>query len=61
MSMQRILNMTLRDQRGIETLEWILIGGLITGVAVAVYTNTLGPGLTGAIGSIVAAITGSMP
>lgn len=23
---------SLRDQRGIETLEWILIGGIVTGV-----------------------------
>jgi len=49
------------DQRGIETLEWILIGGLITGVAVVIYQGALQTGLTGAINSIVAAITGSMP
>ncbi len=51
----------LRDRRGIETLEWVLIGGLITVVGLAVYPGVLGPGLTGAIGTIVAAITGAMP
>jgi Flp pilus assembly pilin Flp len=38
----------LRDQQGVETLEWILIGGLITGVGIVLYT-------------IVGAITGAMP
>ena len=51
----------LRDERGIETLEWILIGGLITGVAVAVYNTTLLGGLTTAVTSIVNAITAAMP
>ena len=27
----------LQDQRGIEMLEWILIGGIVTGVAIVVY------------------------
>ncbi len=27
----------LQDQRGIEMLEWILIGGIVTGVAIIVY------------------------
>lgn len=51
----------LRDERGIETLEWILIGGLITGAAVAIYQGSLLTGLTTAINAIVAAITKAMP
>ncbi len=51
----------LRNERGIETLEWLLIGGLITGVAIVLYPGALQLGLTTAIGSIVAAITGAMP
>ncbi len=51
----------LRNERGIETLEWILIGGLITGVAIVLYPGALQLGLTTAIGSIVSAITGAMP
>ncbi len=27
----------LQNQRGIEMLEWILIGGVVTGVAIAVF------------------------
>ncbi len=51
----------LRNERGIETLEWLLIGGLITGVAIVLYPGALQLGLTTAIGSIVTAITGAMP
>jgi Flp pilus assembly pilin Flp len=46
----------LRDHRGVETLEWILIGGLITGVGIALYPGVLQNGLSTAIGTIVAAI-----
>ncbi len=51
----------LRNERGIETLEWILIGGLITGVAIVLYPGALHIGLVGAIGDIVSAISGAMP
>jgi Flp pilus assembly pilin Flp len=51
----------LRDQQGVETLEWILIGGLITGVGIVLYPGVLLAGLTGVLGTIVAAITGAMP
>jgi len=46
----------LKDQRGVETLEWILIGGLITGVGIALYPGVLTPALTGTIGIIAGAI-----
>ncbi len=58
--MQRVLRY-LRNERGIETLEWTLIGGLITAVALLIYPGVLGPGLTGALNTIVGAITGAMP
>jgi Flp pilus assembly pilin Flp len=43
--MKRILGY-VRDERGIETLEWIAIGALILGVAFVVYPGTLQPVLT---------------
>jgi Flp pilus assembly pilin Flp len=52
----------LKNEKGIETLEWILIGGLITAVAVVVYPGTLQPQLVNAVnavgGAIVAAVGG---
>ncbi len=41
----------LRDQRGIETLEWVLIGALITGAAIGIYA-TLESGLNTAVTNI---------
>ncbi len=41
----------LQDQRGIEMLEWILIGGVITGVAITVY-GFLEGGLSDTINTI---------
>ena len=41
----------LQDQRGIEMLEWILIGGIVTGVAIVVYTVLQG-NLQGTINTI---------
>jgi Flp pilus assembly pilin Flp len=51
----------LRDHRGVETLEWILIGGLITGVGLVLYPGVLQGGLTTAITTITGAITGAIP
>jgi Flp pilus assembly pilin Flp len=51
----------LRDQQGVETLEWILIGGLITGVGIVLYPGVLQAGLSGVITTIVTAITTNMP
>ena len=47
----------LWDQRGVETLEWILIGGLITGVGIFLYPGVLEPALSGVITVITGAIT----
>jgi Flp pilus assembly pilin Flp len=43
----------LRDERGVETLEWIVVGGLIAGVAVAVYQTEMKTGLQEAITTII--------
>ena len=53
--MNRILGY-LKDERGIETLEWIAMGALILGVAFVVYPNTLQPALTGLVGRISTAL-----
>ena len=52
--------MVLREEDGVETLEWILIGGLIVGVGIALYPGVLQPGLSGVIGTIVGKITGAV-
>ena len=55
--MKRILG-TLRDERGIETLEWIVVGALLITLGGAVYTGTLTGQLTAAVTAIGATITG---
>jgi len=58
--MKRILGY-LRDERGIETLEWIAIGALILGVAFVVYPGTLQGGLIIVVNGVVTALTGAIP
>ncbi len=55
------VRMVLRDERGIETLEWILIGALITAVGLAVYPGTLQDSLTTAVSAIGGKIVGALP
>ena len=55
--MKRILGY-LRDERGLETLEWIAMGALILGVAFVVYPGTLQPALTTLVGNIGTALSG---
>ncbi len=43
----------LQNERGIEMLEWILIGGVVTGVALTVYAF-----LEGGLGNTINTITG---
>jgi len=47
----------LRDQRGIETVEWLLIAALIVAMAVVVYPGELQPALQKAIAFISGKIT----
>ena len=50
----------LRDQRGIETLEWILIGGIVAGVAFGTYSLLQG-GLDNAVNDITNFISSQTP
>ena len=50
----------LRDQRGIETLEWILIGAIVAGVAFGTYSLLAG-GLDTAVTGITTFITSQTP
>lgn len=42
----------LKDEQGIETLEWIAVGALIVAVALVVYPGTLQPALQNVIKTI---------
>jgi Flp pilus assembly pilin Flp len=55
--MTRILGY-LKDERGVETLEWIAVGALIVALAMAVYPGTLQTGINDVITDIVTALTG---
>jgi Flp pilus assembly pilin Flp len=55
--MKRILGY-VRDERGIETLEWIAVGALIVALAIAVYPGTLQTALEAVIAEISTALTG---
>ena len=46
------------DERGVETLEWIVVGALIVAVGIAVYPGTLQTQLTAAVNAIGTQITG---
>jgi Flp pilus assembly pilin Flp len=52
----RVILRHVRDEGGIETLEWILMGALITGVGLIVYPGTLTGQLSSALTAIGAAI-----
>ncbi|HXG02380.1 MAG TPA: hypothetical protein VNO23_03050 [Candidatus Binatia bacterium] len=53
--MRRILAY-LKDEQGIETLEWVAIGGLILGVAIATYPGALTQAIQGVMGAIAGAL-----
>ena len=55
--MKKILGY-LKDERGIETLEWIGVGALILGVAFVVYPGTLQGALTTVVTNIGTALGG---
>jgi Flp pilus assembly pilin Flp len=56
-AMKRLLG-CLRDERGIETLEWIAVGALIVALALAVYPGTLQTAINDVITDISNALTG---
>jgi Flp pilus assembly pilin Flp len=51
----------LKDERGIETLEWIAVGAVIVGAAFVIYPGTLQGQLTTAITNLGGAIQGAVP
>ena len=55
--MKKILGY-VRDEQGVETLEWIAVGALIVALALAVYPGTLQAALEAVIGDISTALTG---
>jgi Flp pilus assembly pilin Flp len=52
----------LKDERGLEVLEWVLVGAFITGIAILVYgpAGGLGGSLTGVVASITSTMSGAM-
>jgi len=50
----------LRDERGVETLEWILIGALIVAVGLVVYPGTLQANLIAAVNAVGAKLVGAV-
>ena len=55
--MKKILGY-LRDEQGVETLEWIAVGALIVAVALVVYPGTLQGGLQTVVQAITDKLTG---
>jgi Flp pilus assembly pilin Flp len=47
-----------KDQRGVETLEWIVVGALIVAVGIAVYQGALQTQLVAAVNAIGTRISG---
>jgi len=48
----------VNDERGVETLEWIVVGALIVAVGIAVYQGALQSQLITAVSAIGGSITG---
>lgn len=48
----------VRNERGVETLEWIVVGALIVAIGIAIYPGTLQTQLTTAINAIGGTVTG---
>jgi hypothetical protein len=48
----------VNDERGVETLEWIVVGALIVAVGIAVYQGALQGQLITAVNAIGTSITG---
>jgi len=55
--MKKILGY-VRDERGIETLEWIAVGALVVAMALVVYPGVLQTALLDVVASISGALVG---
>lgn len=56
--MLKTIGSYVRDERGVETLEWIVVGALIVAIGIAVYPGTLQSQLTAAINAIGGTLNG---
>ena len=48
----------ISNERGVETLEWIVVGALIVAIGIAIYPGTLQTQLISAITAIGTTVTG---
>jgi len=55
--MLRYIVKLMRDENGIETLEWIAMGALIVGLILAVYPGTLGDTINGVMAALQTKLT----
>ena len=55
--MKKILGY-VRDEQGIETLEWIAVGALVVAMALFIYPGALQSALVTVVGNISSALTG---
>jgi len=55
--MKKILGY-VRDEKGIETLEWIAVGALVVAMALVVYPGVLQTALVDVVTAISTALTG---
>lgn len=58
--MKKILGY-VKDEQGIETLEWIAVGALVVAMALVVYPGVLQDALITVVGNISTALTGILP
>ena len=58
--MKKILGY-VKDEQGIETLEWIAVGALVVAMALVVYPGVLQDALVTVVGNISAALVGVLP
>lgn len=58
--MKKILGY-VKDEQGIETLEWIAVGALVVAMALVVYPGVLQEALITVVGNISTALTGILP
>jgi hypothetical protein len=55
--MKRILGY-VKDEQGIETLEWLAVGALVVAMALVVYPGVLQDALIAVVAAISGALTG---
>jgi hypothetical protein len=59
-----LLNLMLqraRDERGVVSVEWIILGAVIMGAITLAFAPAFGTMLTGAVAALQTALTAAMP